>query len=243
MAGRILVVDDDRAITQSLTRLLARDGYHVTVAHSAEDALDLVESDGEFDLILLDVGLPEKDGVACCRSIREKGHRMPVIMLTGRNAAWDKVSGLECGADDYLTKPVEPKELMARIKAQLRRWLEYGRVADASGRTELTATLVLDFNLRDAVNNGKRCRLTHREFELLALFARSPGRALSKEWIYQEIWGCASDMGIKVLAVYVRRLRQKLEEDADAPVFLKTVRGYGYALFNDLLDPVETLNA
>lgn len=233
MAGRILIVDDDRAITQSLARLLSRDEYFVGVTHSCEEAIFHLQNDPNYDLALLDVGLPGLDGFACCRKLRELGHRMPVIMLSGRNASMDKVTGLEVGADDYLTKPADPHELLARVRAQLRRSRDYNADSESLERIHIAEGFAIDRRNRDALVNGKRAQLTDREYELLLLLARHVGKALAKEWLYQEVWGCAPDLGIKVLAVYMRRLRQKVEADPDIPVFILTVRGFGYKLSSD----------
>ncbi len=230
MAGKILLVEDDRAVTQSLTRLLAREGYFVAARESAEGALALLREDPEYDLALLDVGLPGQDGFACCRALRAQGWRAPVLMLTGRTQPQDRVRGLEVGADDYIAKPCDPAELLARVRAHLRRAREYS-VPDARAQEiTLGPDLRLDLNARDAVVRGVPARLTDREYELLLLLARRPGASLDKTWLFQEVWGCAPETGLKVLAVYVRRLRRKIEADPDAPRYLQTVRGHGYRL-------------
>ncbi len=230
MAGKILVVEDDRAVAQSLTRLLAREGYFVAVRESAEGALGLLRDDPAYDLALLDVGLPGLDGYACCRALRADGWRAPVLMLTGRTLPFDRVRGLEAGADDYIAKPCDPAELLARVRAHLRRAREYGVPEERAQEIALGPGLRLDLDARDAVVGGVPAHLTDREYELLLLLARRPGESLDKTWLFQQIWGCAPELGIKVLAVYVRRLRQKIEADPGAPRYLQTVRGHGYRL-------------
>ncbi len=230
MAGKILIVEDDRAIAQSLTRLLSREGYYIAHERTAEEAVTHLQQDPAFDLALLDVMLPGMDGFACCRALRSQGWRAPIIMLTGRSAAAYRVSGLDAGADDYVAKPFDPAELLARIRAQLRRVLNYDSPQENTHGLVLGQDLVLDTASRDVLRAGKSLHLTEREFELLALLARQPGVAQEKMWLFQQIWGGASELGIKVLAVYMRRLRRKIEPDMDNPQILLTVRGYGYKL-------------
>ncbi len=230
MAGKILIVEDDRAIAQSLTRLLSREGYYVAHERTAEDAVVHLARDPAYDLALLDVMLPGADGFEGCRRLRAQGWRQPIVMLTGRAAAAYRVAGLEAGADDYIAKPFDPAELLARIRAHLRRARDYGAQSAPSHGLALGPALVLDAASRDVLRGGQPLHLTEREFELLALLARQPGVALEKTWLFQQIWGGASEGGIKVLAVYVRRLRRKIETDMDNPTLLVTVRGYGYKL-------------
>jgi DNA-binding response OmpR family regulator len=230
MAGKILIVEDDRAISQSLGRLLAREGYYVQSRRTTEEAVAHLQEDATYDLALLDVMLPGEDGFACCRQMRALGWRGPIIMLTGRGSAAYKVIGLQAGADDYVTKPFDPAELLARVRAQLRRTREYDALLTTSGIIELCPGLVVDLPSRQVRRNGQPVPLTEREFELLDLLARHQGTALDKMWLYQQIWGGASELGIKVLAVYVRRLRRKIERDVDKPECLLTVRGFGYKL-------------
>ncbi len=230
MAGKILIVEDDRAIALSLMRLLSREGYYVAHERTAEEAVSHLAQNPAYDLALLDVMLPGMDGFACCRALRAQGWRVPIIMLTGRSAAAYRVSGLDAGADDYVAKPFDPAELLARIRAQLRRALSYDAPHDARHGIALGHDLVLDTGSRDVLRAGQPLHLTEREFELLALLARQPGVAQEKLWLFQQIWGGASELGIKVLAVYMRRLRRKIEMDTDNPQILLTVRGYGYKL-------------
>lgn len=230
MAGKILVIEDDRAISQSLGRLLGREGYYVQPLRSAEEAISHMERDATYDLALLDVMLPGTDGFACCRQMRSMGWRGSVIMLTGRSSASYRVAGLNSGADDYVAKPFDPGELLARISAQLRRARDYDSPQCSGEGINMGNHLVLDLSSRQLRRHGNTIALTAREFELLAILARQQGIALDKTWLYQQVWGGASDLGIKVLAVYVRRLRQKIEDDAGLPKLLQTVRGFGYKL-------------
>ena len=214
MAGKLLLVDDDRFILNALAKSLGAQGYHCTTVVTAEDAWRALGQE-EFDLMVLDISLPDADGISFCRRIRAK-YRLPVIMLTARDDTSSKVVGLEVGADDYITKPFEPSELIARVRAQIRRKNEY---ADASPeeRKILIGRLVVDEDARDAFLADRRAGLTEKEFELLLLLAQNANRALAHDWIYEQVWGYDAELGGKTLAVYIRRLRRKIEPDPDNP--------------------------
>ena len=224
------MVEDDRAIVQSLLRLLARDGYYLHAELSGEEAVAHLQVDPSYDLVLLDVALPGMDGFACCRALRQAGWRKPVLMLTGRSGGADKVNGLQAGADDYITKPFDPQELLARVQAHLRRSREYDVPDEAATELPIGPDRVLDLRSRDALVNGAPVRLTDREYEVLLLLARQRGTAQDKNWLFQQVWGNAPKEGIKALAVYIRRLRRKVEADEDHPTCILTVRGFGYKL-------------
>lgn len=226
---RLLLVDDDRFILRAVEKLLAAEGYYCRTAVNAQEARR--ELSGEpFDMILLDIGLPDQDGFALCRQIRTR-HRMPILLLTARDDNADKVIGLEVGADDYLTKPFAPRELVARVRAQLRRATEYNRPLEQENRIAV-GDLVVDVDKRDAFTGGHAAHLTEREFELLHLLAKNRDKALATDWIFESVWGYDAELGLKTLAVYIRRVRRKIEADPDNPRFLLTVRGYGYKLTN-----------
>jgi DNA-binding response OmpR family regulator len=224
---RLLLVDDDRFILRALEKLLTNEGYFCVSAISGDDARRALQGD-PFDLVLLDVGLPDVDGFTLCRQIRSL-HRMPIIYLTGRDDNSDKVVGLEVGGDDYLTKPFAPRELVARVRAHLRRSTEYSQPVAAPDQIAL-GKLVVDVDRRDALVDGHAVHLTDREFELLHLMARHRDKALATEWIFESVWGYDTELGLKALAVYVRRLRRKIEVDPDHPRYLVTIRGFGYKL-------------
>jgi DNA-binding response OmpR family regulator len=228
MSSRILVVDDDRFLQANLRKLLQREGYSVVTASTGEEALDLVARE-KPDLIILDLGLPGADGVTICRRLRGR-NTLPVIILTARSDAIDKVVGLEVGADDYLTKPFDPAELIARVRAQLRRNNEY-RAPEAAQEEELeVGAMTIDFGRRDAVLDDKPAGLTAREFELLAHLARNRGRTVSREALFEAVWGFDPEFSSNSLDVYIYRVRQKIEADPNKPTYLQTVRGYGYRL-------------
>lgn len=227
MAGRLLLVDDDRFILNALAKLLGMQGYHCTSVVTADEAWQCLEKEA-FDLMLLDVGLPDLDGVSLCRRVRTK-HRLPIIMLTARDGASDKVIGLEVGADDYITKPFEPQEVIARVRAHLRRNQEYNAERKQEERI-VFGKMVVDIDAHEALLNGKPAKLTEKEFELLHILARNRGRALARDWLFEQVWGYDAEFGVKTLAVYIRRLRCKIEEDPDNPRYLLTMRGFGYKM-------------
>jgi two-component system response regulator MtrA len=171
------------------------------------------------------------DGFTFCRRIRGEW-KLPVIMLTARSDGYDKVTGLEVGADDYVTKPFELPELLARIRAQLRRNREYVHESAEWKRIEV-GPLVVDEGLHDALLDAAPLGLTSKEFDLLWLLASHAGQALHKDWIFEQVWGYDAELGLKILPVYVRRIRQKIERDPDRPLLLHTVRGHGYRLAQD----------
>jgi DNA-binding response OmpR family regulator len=225
MSAQILIVDDDRAILGALQRLLEREGYQVRSAVSAEEAIALLEAQ-PVELALLDLSLPGQDGLSLCRQIRGQW-RFPVIMLTGRGSTVDKIVGLEMGADDYVTKPFDPGELLARVRAQLRRSHDY----EAGDRAPIrVGSLQVDPDRRTAAVDGRVLTLTEREFELLHTLARHRGRPLHRNRLFELVWGYDSELAGNLLAVYIRRLRRKIERDPEAPEYLHTVRGYGYKL-------------
>lgn len=224
---RLLLVDDDRFLLRAIEKLLSAEGYYCHAVVNAEEARRALQGE-PFDMVVLDVSLPDQDGYTLCRQIRSR-HRMPILFLTARSEDADKVIGLEVGGDDYLTKPFAPRELVARVRAHLRRAVEYSQPAEAANEIKL-GELTVDIDRRDAYVRGKRAHLTDREFELLLLLARNREKALATDWIFENIWGFDNEMGVKTLAVYVRRLRRKIEEDPDHPRHLLTVRGFGYKL-------------
>lgn len=227
MNQEIVVVDDDRFLQDRIKKLLEGSGYSVRTESSAEDGLRAL-TERTPSLMVLDLGLPGVDGINFCRQIRSKW-RFPIIMLTARTDAMDKVIGLEVGADDYLTKPFEPSELLARVRAHLRRANEY---ADGPIPTETAVTvgsLRIDPDTRVAKFGETELELTAKEFELLLYLSQNQGRALSREIIFETVWGFDPEFNSNSLDVFVYRLRQKLEKCGGSD-YLHTVRGYGYKL-------------
>lgn len=224
MAQSILVVDDEMLTRRTLQDLLQREGFVVTTAATIAEAMAEVNR-RNYDLILLDLILPDGDGLAACRRIRER-HQMPIVILSTRRELEDRVAGLETGADDYIVKPFEPLEVIARVRAHLRRSQELSRENGAA--VVRAGRLVVDASVQDALVDGRRAGLTHKEFELLRLLALRAGKAVSRDYLLDELWADDELTSDKNVAVYIRRIRQKIEKDPDAPEILLTVRGYGY---------------
>ena len=228
--ARLLLVDDDPYLLQALRKLFQSDGHFCAVASSAAQARSaLLRADAKpFDLLLLDVGLPDGDGFSLCRQIRTRQH-LPILMLTARCAPTDKVIGLELGADDYITKPFDPAELLARVRSCLRRATEYSQPPEQTHAYQV-GSLCLNADARVVTVESRSVALTEREFELLHLFVRYAGKALASDWIFESVWGCDATFGLKTLTVHVQRLRAKIEPDPHNPRHLMTVRGFGYKL-------------
>jgi len=221
------VVDDDRAVREALRRALTLAGYEVQLAQDGEQALELVVQ-AVPDAVVLDVGMPGIDGLEVCRRLRRLGNRVPILMLTARDAVADRIDGLDVGADDYMVKPFDVGELQARIRALLRR---SGPEADgAGGPNSLSfAELRLDSGRHGAEVNGQFVELTRTEYQLLELLMLNPRQVLAHGLIYDRVWGYDFGSASNALRVYVGYLRRKLEE-AGARQLIHTVRGVGYVL-------------
>lgn len=233
MSKRILIVEDEKNIIDILSFNLSREGYDTMEALDGKTGLQLaLEQDP--DLILLDLMLPEMNGFDVCRSLREQGRTTPVIMLTAREEETDKVMGLELGADDYITKPFSMRELLARVKANIRRSDMIPAAmpeTKSSGRLDL-GRIVVDTELMVVYKDGKTLELSQREYELIKFLASQPGKVFSREALMEHVWNYDGYVGdVRAVDVAVRRLREKLEDDPASPEFLVTRRGLGY-LFN-----------
>lgn len=221
---KLLIVEDDARVADFLQRGLRSEGYVPSVASSAEDGLPLLRS-GQFDLALLDVMLPGQSGMELCQQIRAECNPVPVLMLTAMGSVHERVAGLRCGADDYLTKPFAFDELLARIEALLRRPPQLVQRA-----TELAvADLVFDRSRMEVRRGEEVLSLTARELALLELLMSAPGRVYSRERILSNVWGLDADPLTNVVDVYIRRLRSKLDQPGQAS-WITTVRGLGYRL-------------
>jgi two-component system, OmpR family, response regulator RegX3 len=220
---RILIVEDEESFSDPLSYLLSKEGYEVSVADNGNDALAEFDSAGA-DLVLLDLMLPGISGVDVCRSLRQRSN-VPVIMLTAKDSEVDKVVGLELGADDYVTKPYSSRELLARIKAVLRRLAEPEELLP----TTLEAGSVrMDVERHVVTVRGEPVSLPLKEFELLELLLRNTGRVLTRAQLIDRVWGSDYVGDTKTLDVHVKRLRAKVEPDPGSPVHILTVRGLGY---------------
>ena len=220
---KILVVDDERAVRESLRRALELEGYDVGLAVDGSEALEKVDAEAQPDAVILDVLMPGTDGLEVSRTLRRSGNKVPVLMLTARAEVGDRVAGLDAGADDYLTKPFALEELLARLRALLR------RTADGSGETLRFADLELDPGTRDVRRGGEPIELTRTEFSLLELFMLNPRQVLTRSVIFERVWGYDFGYGSNSLDVYIGYLRRKTEAGGK-PRLIHTVRGVGYAL-------------
>lgn len=222
---RVLVVDDDRAVRDSLRRSLEFNGYEVALAADGAEGLVAVGAQHP-DVVVIDVMMPRLDGIETTRALRAAGNDVPVLVLTARDAVGDRVEGLDAGADDYLTKPFALEELLARIRALLRRV-----VPDGDGDDEVLsfADLTMDVGSRDVQRGGRPIELTRTEFTLLEMFLRRPRRVLDRSFILEEVWGYDFPTSANSLEVYVGYLRRKTEAEGE-PRLIQTVRGVGYVL-------------
>lgn len=225
MTAHLVIAEDDRAVRESLARALELEGYRVTAVPDGAAALDAASTD-DVDLLILDLGMPHVDGLTVCRRLRSAGARLPILVLTARTEVSDRVSGLDAGADDYLPKPFSLDELLARLRALLRRSAPDD---DAPAREVRAGDLVIDEAARRAWRADRELELTKTEFDLLQLLAENAGVVLSHSVIYDRIWGYDFGPDSKALAVYIGYLRRKTEE-AGEDRLIQTVRGVGYTL-------------
>jgi two-component system response regulator VicR len=231
MEKRILVVDDEQPIADILQFNLQKEGYEVICAYDGEEALQKVE-EVMPDLILLDIMLPLKDGMEVCREVRKK-YDMPIIMLTAKDSEIDKVLGLELGADDYVTKPFSTRELLARVRANLRRHSQAAAQEEANDTNEIIiGSLVIRPDAYIVLKRGETIELTHREFELLHYLAKHIGQVMTREHLLQTVWGYDYYGDVRTVDVTVRRLREKIEDNPSHPSWIVTRRGVGYYLRN-----------
>jgi two-component system response regulator MprA len=220
---RILVVDDDAAVRESLGRALRLEGYEVELASDGSEALERLENGDDPDLVVLDVLMPNVDGLEVCRTLRRNGSHLPVLMLTARDQVADRVAGLDAGADDYVVKPFALAELLARVRALLRR--------SADGAVDILrfADIELDPATREVRRGGDSIELTRTEFALLELFLLNPRQVLTRSIIFERVWGYDFGFGSNSLDVYIGYLRRKTEAGGKSRM-IQTIRGVGYAL-------------
>lgn len=221
---KILVVDDEESILKLVTFNLNKEGFQTITAGGGREAWEKIQKERP-NLIVLDVMLPEMDGFSLCRLLRQENITAPILMLTAKDEEIDKVLGLEIGADDYLTKPFSPRELVARVRAILRRTGE--KKHSLEERLDF-GDLIVYPGKYEVMLKGEQLSLTPKEFELLLLLARSAGLVLSREYILQKLWGYDFYGDTRVVDVHISHLREKLEQDQSCPQYIKTVRGVGY---------------
>ncbi len=222
---RVLVVDDDRAVRDSLRRSLEFNGYDVVLAADGAEGLVAVGAQHP-DVVVVDVMMPRLDGIETTRALRAAGNDVPILVLTARDAVGDRVEGLDAGADDYLTKPFALEELLARLRALLRRVVPD---PDSDGEVLTFADLTMDVSSRDVARGGRPIELTRTEFTLLEMFLRRPRRVLDRSFILEEVWGYDFPTSANSLEVYVGYLRRKTEAEGESRL-IQTVRGVGYVL-------------
>ncbi|TDL32035.1 response regulator transcription factor [Jeotgalibacillus sp. S-D1] len=232
MDKKILVVDDEKPIADILQFNLKKEGYEVHCAYDGDEALEMV-NEIKPDLILLDIMLPSRDGMEVCREVR-KNFEMPIIMLTAKDSEIDKVLGLELGADDYVTKPFSTRELVARVKANLRRHQALkGQLEEQNETNEIAVgALTIHPDAYMVSKRGETIELTHREFELLHYLSKHIGQVMTREHLLQTVWGYDYYGDVRTVDVTVRRLREKIEDNPSHPVWIVTRRGVGYYLRN-----------
>ncbi|MDI7275016.1 MAG: response regulator transcription factor [Anaerolineae bacterium] len=227
--ARVLIVDDDRKVVELVALYLKRDGYRVLAAYDGAEALELAR-EKRPDLIVLDLMLPGMDGLSICRTLRAEGHTVPIIMLTARTLEEDKLVGLDLGADDYVTKPFSPRELVARVRAVLRRASE----GKEEGPPEIRrGDLVVDLVRHEVRVRGRPVHLTAREFKLLVALARQPGRAFTRQQLLDEAFGFDYEGLERTVDVHIMNLRRKIEEDGSRPTRILTIQGVGYKFAED----------
>jgi len=230
MAEKILIVDDEREIADLIELYLKNENYTVFKFYTAKEALDCIHST-ELDLAILDIMLPDTDGLSICQKIREK-HTYPIIMLTAKDTETDKITGLTLGADDYITKPFRPLELVARVKAQLRRYKKYsGGIEKNDSGIIVHAGLEINVNTREVLLNEKPLSLTPTEFSILRILCEQKGNVVSSEKLFHEIWGDEYyTKDNNTITVHIRHLREKMNDAVDNPKYIKTVWGVGYKI-------------
>lgn len=224
---KILVVEDEKPISDILKFNLEKSGYEVLCAYDGEDGLNKALEEA-VDLILLDVMLPKMEGFDVLKKVREKKQNVPILMLTAREEEVDKILGLEWGADDYITKPFSMRELLARVKANLRRTVSDGESAVSEIST--FGNLAINYSRYEVTKNSEIVELTLREFELLKFLSTQPGTVFSREMLLEKVWGYEYFGDVRTVDVTIRRLREKIEDDPAHPLVIMTKRGIGYYL-------------
>ena len=230
MGKKVLIVDDEKAIVDILDFNLRKEGYDTACAYDGPEGLRMAREENP-DLMLLDVMLPGMDGFSVCRALRAEGSDLPIIMITAREEETDKVFGLENGADDYITKPFSMRELLARVKANMRRSAAAAPAAESEPEDVLVIrALRIDLGRHTVSKDGQELDLTQREYELIRFLAQTPGKIVSRQELMSEVWQYEYFGDLRAVDVAVRRLREKLEDDPANPDYVLTKRGVGYYL-------------
>jgi two-component system response regulator RegX3 len=224
--SKILIIEDEISFSEALSFLLEKEGFETKVAETGKQGIDAFNA-GQFDLVLLDLMIPEISGIDVCRTIRTSSN-IPIIMLTAKDSEVDKVVGLELGADDYVTKPYSARELVARIKAVLRRGVPEDSTANENSGIHNVGGIRMDIERHQVTVKGELIPLPLKEFELLEFLMRNSGRVLTRGQLIDRVWGGDYYGDTKTLDVHIKRLRSKIEDDPANPVLIQTIRGLGY---------------
>ncbi|MEW9672450.1 response regulator transcription factor [Ammoniphilus sp. 3BR4] len=224
----ILIVDDEKEIRNLIEIYLRNEGFHVVMATNGQEALSIVQQQ-DIHLIILDIMMPKMDGIQFCRKVRE-WKEMPIIMLSAKTDDMDKILGLTTGADDYVSKPFNPIELMARVKSQLRRYMRFSRPLEQQPDEIVIDDMVINHHTHMVTVDGREIKLTPREFAILELLARNRGMVFSGEHIYEKVWNDGFFQSDNTVMVHIRKIREKIEENPRKPRFIKTVWGVGYKI-------------
>ena len=230
----ILVVDDDKEIVDAIEIYLTKEGYHVLKAYNGMEALKMVEQNEDIHLIILDIMMPKLDGISAANLIR-KDKSIPIIMLSAKSEDYDKIAGLNNGADDYITKPFNPLELIARVNSQIRRYTSLGSIADkVQGEDNIyhSGELLINDNTKQVLVDGKEVKLTPTEYNILKFLTKNKGIVYSIEQIYENVWEEECYGAENIIAVHIRHIREKIEINPREPKYLKVIWGIGYKIEN-----------
>lgn len=222
----ILVCDDDKDIVEAIEIYLTQEGYHILKAYDGEQAIQVLQNN-KVDLLIIDVMMPKLDGIRATLKIREK-NALPIIILSAKSEDADKILGLNVGADDYVTKPFNPLELVARVKSQLRRYTQLGAMAEKKANVYETGGLMIDDDRKEVTVDGESVKLTPIEYRILLFLVQNQGRVFSINQIYESIWGEEAIAADNTVAVHIRHIREKIEINPKEPRYLKVVWGLGY---------------
>lgn len=224
--AEILVCDDDKDIVEAIEIYLTQEGYHILKAYDGEQAIQVLQNN-KVDLLIIDVMMPKLDGIRATLKIREK-NALPIIILSAKSEDADKILGLNVGADDYVTKPFNPLELVARVKSQLRRYTQLGAMAEKKANVYETGGLMIDDDRKEVTVDGESVKLTPIEYRILLFLVQNQGRVFSINQIYESIWGEEAIAADNTVAVHIRHIREKIEINPKEPRYLKVVWGLGY---------------
>ena len=230
----ILVCDDDKEIVEAIEIYLTREEYNVLKAYNGREALKIVKENDNIHLIILDIMMPELDGISVANLIR-KDKAIPIIMLSAKSEDYDKISGLNNGADDYITKPFNPLELIARVNSQIRRYTSLGSIAEKMNSNDnmyKSGDLIIDDNTKQVTVGGKEVKLTPTEYNILKFLTQNKGKVYSIEQIYENVWEDEAYGAENIIAVHIRHIREKIEINPREPRYLKVIWGIGYKIEN-----------